>query len=49
MNRSASLSGNSLEAVQHLKTVREIDTVILRCVDLQGGLVPEVEANLTHD
>lgn len=49
MSSPAGLSEGCLDALQHVKGTREINTVILRYGDAPGVLVPEVEANLTHD
>ncbi|MEU9182708.1 hypothetical protein AB0C90_39115 [Streptomyces sp. NPDC048550] len=49
MRSPAILSKGCLGALHRLKETREINTVILRYGDARGVLVPEVEANLTHD
>lgn len=47
MNSPAGLSEGCLDALQRLKETRETNTVILR--GTPGGLVAEVEGNLTHE
>ncbi|MFC9585683.1 cofilin family protein [Streptomyces yangpuensis] len=43
------LSEALLAALQHLRERREINTVTLRYSDAPAVLVPEAEANLTHE
>ncbi|MFD9303413.1 cofilin family protein [Streptomyces sp. NPDC060048] len=49
MSSPISLAEGCLDALQHFRETREINTVILRFADSPGVLVPEVEGNLTHD
>ncbi|MFE1413432.1 cofilin family protein [Streptomyces sp. NPDC058746] len=49
MSSPIALSEGCRDALHHLKQTREINTVILRFAGTPGVLVPEVEANLTHD
>ncbi|MBT2451412.1 hypothetical protein J7F03_30975 [Streptomyces sp. ISL-43] len=49
MSRPISLSEGCLDALQHWREAREVNTVIFRFADPPGELVPEVEGNLTHD
>lgn len=49
MSSPTGLSEGSVAAVQHLRELREINTVVLRHTDPPDALVPELEANLTHD
>ncbi|WP_406179137.1 cofilin family protein [Streptomyces sp. NBC_01006] len=48
MNVPIGLSEDCLDALQHLKETREINTVILRLAEADG-LVVEAESNLTHE
>ncbi|MEU4356832.1 cofilin family protein [Streptomyces virginiae] len=48
MSSPIGLSEGCVAAVQHLRELREINTVVLRA-DPPDGLAPELEANLTHD
>ncbi|MET9570801.1 cofilin family protein [Streptomyces virginiae] len=49
MSSPIGLSEGCVAAVQHLRELREINTVVLRYADPPDGLAPELEANLTHD
>ncbi|MEV4940724.1 hypothetical protein [Streptomyces zaomyceticus] len=49
MSSSGGLSEGSRTAMRHLREKQEITTVILRYGDAAGGLVLEVEGNLTHE
>ncbi|MET9962797.1 cofilin family protein [Streptomyces sp. NPDC006326] len=49
MSSPVGLSEACRDALHHVKETREVNTVILRYGDAPGVLVPEVEANLTHD
>ncbi|MFD5489360.1 MULTISPECIES: cofilin family protein [Streptomyces] len=49
MSSPIGLSEGGVAAIQHLRELREINTVVLRYADPPDGLVPELEANLTHD
>ncbi|MFD6228718.1 cofilin family protein [Streptomyces sp. NPDC060232] len=49
MSSPIGLSEGCVAAIQHLRELREINTVVLRTTDPQDVLVPELEANLTHD
>lgn len=48
VNVPIGLSEDCLDALQHLKETREINTVILRLAEADG-LVVEAESNLTHE
>lgn len=49
MSSPIGLSEGCVAAIQHLRELREINTVVLRYADPPDLLVPELEANLTHD
>ncbi|MFE2553675.1 cofilin family protein [Streptomyces sp. NPDC059355] len=49
MSGPIGLSESSLDALHRLRERREINTVALRYGDVPGVLVPDAEANLTHD
>ncbi|MFD5549190.1 cofilin family protein [Streptomyces goshikiensis] len=49
MNQPTPLSEESLDALQHLKETREINTVILCYPHHPGALELDLEGNLTHD
>ncbi|MFE6847256.1 cofilin family protein [Streptomyces sp. NPDC057686] len=49
MSSPAGFSESSLGALHRLRERREINTVILRYVDVPGVLVADIEGNLTHD
>ncbi|MFD3698783.1 hypothetical protein ACFWUZ_21975 [Streptomyces sp. NPDC058646] len=49
MSSPVSLSEGCLGALHHLTEMRDVNTVILRSTDTPGALVPDMEANLTHE
>ncbi|MFF8266799.1 hypothetical protein ACF059_05340 [Streptomyces sp. NPDC016562] len=49
MSRQIGLSEGCLDALQHLKETREVNTVILRLGDAPDVVEKEVEGNLTHE
>ncbi|APU43859.1 MULTISPECIES: cofilin family protein [unclassified Streptomyces] len=49
MSSPIGLSEGCVAAIRHLRELREVNTVVFRTADAPGVLVPELEANLTHD
>ncbi|WP_030761626.1 cofilin family protein [Streptomyces sp. NRRL F-2664] len=49
MSSPTGLSEAGVAAVHHLRELREVNTVVLRQEGPPDVLVPELEANLTHD